>query len=145
MKPITLFTVATPNGQKVSNMLEELKAVYNSKTGFDYEAKPISFGENEQKSEWFLKVCPNGRIPAITDPNKPGVDGGSDGFHVFETAAILLYLQEHYDPDNVFNFGQADGQEAALYRSQALQWMCVTRRADVGSEKWEKLKYPKYP
>lgn len=66
----------------------------------------------------FLKICPNGRIPAITDPNK----GEGDGFHVFETAAIILYLQEQYDPDNVFGF-DANDKDAALLRSEALQWI----------------------
>lgn len=119
MKPIILYTNSTPNGYKVSNMLEELKAVYGSKTGFDYEAKQISFDKNEQKSDWFLKICPNGRIPAILDPNQ----GSGDGFPVFETAAIILYLQDHYDPDNVFSWGDKDGKEAPLFRSEALQWM----------------------
>lgn len=51
MKPIKLYTNSTPNGYKVSNFLEELKEVYGTKTGFDYDVHRIHFDENEQKSE----------------------------------------------------------------------------------------------
>jgi glutathione S-transferase len=118
MKPIKLYTNSTPNGYKVSILLEELKLAYGAKTGFDYETIKIKFDQNEQKSEWFLKINPNGRIPALTDPNK----GSGEGFHVFETAAMLVYLQEHYDPDNLFSFA-ANEQDADLQRSEILQWI----------------------
>lgn len=75
-QPIKLFTQATPNGQKVSIFLEELKASY----GLQYTVKPLDFGKNEQKEGWFLKINPNGRIPAITDDNR-------EGFNVFETVS----------------------------------------------------------
>ncbi|RKO84990.1 thioredoxin-like protein, partial [Blyttiomyces helicus] len=74
---ITLYTAGTPNGWKASIALEEL--------GIPYELKPISFKTNEQKSEWFLKINPNGRIPAIVDHSR-------GDFPVFESGAILLYL-----------------------------------------------------
>jgi GST-like protein len=74
---ITLYTAATPNGIKVSIALEEL--------GLEYTAKPISLGELEQKEDWFLRLNPNGRIPAI-------VDHANNDFAVFESGAILIYL-----------------------------------------------------
>ncbi|PWN38105.1 glutathione S-transferase C-terminal-like protein [Meira miltonrushii] len=112
---IKLYTAATPNGFKVSNLLEELKAIYK---GLDYETHKIEFSKNEQKSDWFLKICPNGRIPAIVDPNR----GSGDGFNVFETAAITIYLQENYDPENHFNFSKNE-KDGDLYRSEVLQWI----------------------
>lgn len=77
--PIELFTAATPNGWKVSVALEEL--------GLPYTVRPISLGKLEQKEEWFLKINPNGRVPAI-------IDHGNGGFAVFESGAILIYLAE---------------------------------------------------
>ena len=63
--------------------MEELKKAY----GLEYEFQGISFSKNEQKEEWFLKVNPNGRIPALTD-----------GEHnVFESVAVNQYLIEKYD------------------------------------------------
>ncbi|MFN7173108.1 MAG: glutathione S-transferase family protein [Thermaurantiacus tibetensis] len=73
---ITLYTAATPNGHKVSVALEEM--------GLSYEVRALDLMKGEQKQEWFLKICPNGRIPAIED----------DGFPVFESGAILVYLAE---------------------------------------------------
>jgi GST-like protein len=74
---ITLYTAATPNGIKVSIALEEL--------GLDYDVKSISLSKLEQKEDWFLKINPNGRIPAI-------VDHDNNDFAVFESGAILIYL-----------------------------------------------------
>ena len=76
---IELFTAATPNGWKVSVALEEL--------GLPYTVRPISLGKLEQKEEWFLKINPNGRIPAI-------IDHDNGDFAVFESGAILIYLAE---------------------------------------------------
>jgi GSH-dependent disulfide-bond oxidoreductase len=76
---IDLYTAATPNGWKVSIALEELR--------LDYTVHPLSFTKNEQKAEWYLKINPNGRIPAI-------VDRGNGNFAVFESGAILIYLAE---------------------------------------------------
>lgn len=76
---IDLYTAATPNGWKASIMLEE--------TGLPYEVKPINLGELVQKQDWFLKINPNGRIPAI-------VDRDAGDFPVFESGAILVYLAE---------------------------------------------------
>ncbi len=76
---IDLYTAATPNGWKVSIALEELALAY--------AVHPLSLSRQEQKAEWYLKINPNGRIPAI-------VDRGNDDFAVFESGAILIYLAE---------------------------------------------------
>jgi GST-like protein len=76
---IDLYTAATPNGHKVSIVLEEL--------GLPYRVHALSFDKKEQKSADFLKINPNGRIPAI-------VDRANGDFAVFESGAILIYLAE---------------------------------------------------
>jgi GSH-dependent disulfide-bond oxidoreductase len=76
---ITLYTAQTPNGRKVSIMLEE--------AGIHYEVRILDLGAGEQKQDWFLKINPNGRIPAI-------VDHDEEDFAVFESGAILVYLAE---------------------------------------------------
>ena len=76
---IELYTAATPNGQKISIALEEL--------GLPYRVHALSFDRKEQKAPEYLKINPNGRIPAI-------VDTDNDNFAVFESGAILLYLAE---------------------------------------------------
>ena len=76
---IDLFTAATPNGYKVSIMLEEL--------GLPYTVRPMDLGRMEQKEHWYLQINPNGRIPAI-------IDHDLGDFVVFESGAILVYLAE---------------------------------------------------
>ncbi len=76
-----LYTAATPNGYKVSILLEEL--------GLDYTVHKIDMGKQEQKEQWFLKLNPNGRIPVIKDIK--------DNQVVFESGAILIYLAEKYN------------------------------------------------
>ena len=76
---IDLYTASTPNGWKVSICLEEMEVAY--------KVHPIRLERKEQKEDWFLKLNPNGRIPAI-------VDRGNGGFSVFESGAILVYLAE---------------------------------------------------
>lgn len=96
---IDLYTAATPNGYKVSIALEEL--------GLPYQVHELSFDLQQQKSPEFLKINPNGRIPAI-------IDRDNDNFAVFESGAILYYLAEKTGkllPDN------------AKGRSVALQWL----------------------
>ncbi len=75
---IDLYTAATPNGKKISIMLEEIK--------LPYEVHKLDLTGKEQKEEWFLKINPNGRIPAIVDRE--------NDFRVFESGAILIYLAE---------------------------------------------------
>jgi len=109
-KPLMLYTGRTPNGYKVSVLLEELKAAYG---GPDYDYYPIDIWTNEQKEPWFLAMNPNGRIPTLKDRAR-------GDFPVFETAAILLYLVQHYDPERRFTFDAAT--EADDY-SEMLQWI----------------------
>lgn len=96
---LTLYTAATPNGHKVSILLEEL--------GLEYKVRHIDLGAMEQKEEWYLAINPNGRIPAI-------VDHDEGDFAVFESGAILIYLAEKSG-----RFLRADRQG----RSLALQWL----------------------
>lgn len=79
---IQLYSLPTPNGVKISIALEEL--------GLPYEPHRIDFGNNDQKTPEFVSLNPNGRIPAIIDPNGP--DGKPIG--LFESGAILVYLAE---------------------------------------------------
>ena len=76
---IDLYTSATPNGRKISIMLEEI--------GLDYTVHHINLGQMEQKRPEFLAMNPNGRIPVI-------VDRDFDDFVVFESGAIMIYLAE---------------------------------------------------
>ncbi len=79
---IDLYLWATPNGRKVSIMLEEL--------GLSYTEKPINIGEEEQFAPDFVAISPNNRIPAIVDHDGPDCKPIS----IFESGAILLYLAE---------------------------------------------------
>jgi len=79
---LQLYSVPTPNGVKVSIMLEE--------TGLAYEPHFIDIGENETWTSEYLSLNPNGKIPAIIDPDGPG--GAPMG--LFESGAILIYLAE---------------------------------------------------
>ncbi|HRK24744.1 MAG TPA: glutathione S-transferase N-terminal domain-containing protein [Beijerinckiaceae bacterium] len=79
---IQLYSLPTPNGVKVSIMLEEC--------GLPYEAHAIAIGRNETWTEEFLSLNPNGKIPAIIDPDGPG----GKPLGLFESGAILLYLAE---------------------------------------------------
>lgn len=79
---LQLYSLPTPNGVKVSIMLEEV--------GLPYEPHRVSFDIDDQKSPEFLSLNPNGKIPAILDPNGP--DGRP--LALFESGAILLYLAE---------------------------------------------------
>lgn len=104
---IEFYTAATPNGKKVSIMLEE--------TGLEYNVNHLNLSELEQKQEWFLKINPNGRIPAIVDMN-------NDNFPVFESGAILLYLAE-----KTGKFIPSDEKG----RSRVIQWL-MFQMAGVG-------------
>ena len=83
-KPIELFFWPTPNGYKITIMLEEL--------GVPYEVKYINIGKGEQFAPDFLKIAPNNRMPAIIDPDGPG----GAPISVFESGAILQYLGRKY-------------------------------------------------
>jgi glutathione S-transferase len=107
---IELLTAATPNGQKISIFLEEL--------GIPYQTTSIDLSKDEQKSSSFLKINPNGRIPAI-------VDHARNSFPVFESGAILLYLAEHYDKNFKFSFQDSDE------KIDMIQWLFF-QNAGVG-------------
>ena len=79
-KPIELYYWPTPNGHKISIMLEEL--------GVPYEVKYINIGRGDQFEPSFLKIAPNNRMPAIVDPEGPG----GQPISIFESGAILQYL-----------------------------------------------------
>ncbi|KAF7793578.1 hypothetical protein EIP86_004692 [Pleurotus ostreatoroseus] len=111
-KPILFYTWKTPNGHKVSVFLEELKAAYGA-DWIDYDVEQIDISKNIQKEDWFIKLNPNGRIPVIVDRRR-------DNFVVFETAAILIYLQQFYDKENKFGF---DKEKEANDYSETLQWI----------------------
>ncbi|HZC87499.1 MAG TPA: glutathione S-transferase N-terminal domain-containing protein [Steroidobacteraceae bacterium] len=93
---IKLYTAATPNGWKISIALEEM--------GLPYEVRVIDFASQEQKADWYLELNPNGRIPTLDD----------DGFVVFESGAILVYLAE-----KTGRFLPRDVQG----RSRVMQWL----------------------
>src|SRR5689334_15982762 len=79
---IDFYTWNTPNGRKISVALEEM--------GLPYKVHPVNIGKGEQRAPEFLKLSPNGRIPAIVDPDGPG----GTPISIFESGAILLYLGE---------------------------------------------------
>ena len=99
---LQLYSLPTPNGVKVSIMLEEL--------GMPYEVHHISFDTNDQMTPEFVGTFPNNKIPAIIDPNGPG----GEPIALFESGAILLYLAE--------KCGQFLPQNPAK-RYEALQWL----------------------
>lgn len=99
---LQLYSLPTPNGVKVSIMLEE--------TGIAYESHLVSFDSNDQLSPEFLSLNPNNKIPAIIDPNGP--DG--QPLALFESGAILLYLA-----DKTQQFIPKD----ATGRYHAIQWL----------------------
>ncbi|MEX6501041.1 glutathione S-transferase N-terminal domain-containing protein [Pseudomonas zhanjiangensis] len=99
---LQLYSLPTPNGVKVSIMLEE--------TGLAYEPHLVSFERNEQLSPEFLSLNPNNKIPAILDPNGP--DG--EPLALFESGAILIYLAE--------KTGQLLPEDPAG-RYETLQWL----------------------
>jgi GST-like protein len=99
---IQLYSLPTPNGVKVSVMLEE--------TGLPYEPHRVSFETHDQMSPEFLSLSPNNKIPAILDPEGP--QGQPLG--LFESGAILLYLAD--------KSGQFMPQDAAG-RYQTIQWL----------------------
>lgn len=80
VKPIDLYYWPTPNGFKISIMLEECKLPYN--------LKPVNISKGEQFNPDFLKISPNNRMPAIVDPSGPG----GRAISIFESGAILQYL-----------------------------------------------------
>ncbi|KQM69842.1 glutathione S-transferase N-terminal domain-containing protein [Xylophilus sp. Leaf220] len=99
---LQLYSLPTPNGVKVSILLEE--------TGLPYEPHLVDFGQNDQTSPAFLSLNPNNKIPAILDPDGPG----GQPLALFESGAILVYLAE--------KTGQCIPTDAAG-RYETLQWL----------------------
>jgi GST-like protein len=86
--PLQLYSLATPNGQKVSIMLEELLAAGHA--GAEYDAWLIEIGKGDQFSSGFVEIDPNSKIPAMVDRSGP------QPVRLFESGAILLYLAEKF-------------------------------------------------
>jgi len=104
--PLQLYSLATPNGVKVTIMLEELLALGHS--GAEYDAWPIKIGEGEQFGSGFVAVNPNSKIPALLDRSEP------KPVRVFESGSILVYLAE--------KFGALLPTERAS-RAECLSWL----------------------
>lgn len=104
--PLQLYSMGTPNGQKVTIMLEELLAL--GETGAEYDAHLIKIGDGDQFSSGFVEANPNSKIPALMDHST------SNPTRVFESGAILLYLAE--------KFGQLMPIEHAA-RTECLSWL----------------------
>jgi GST-like protein len=99
---LQLYSLPTPNGVKVSIMLEEI--------GLPYEPHLVDFGKNDQQTPEFRSLNPNGKIPAIIDPNGPG----GKPLGLFESGAILVYLAD--------KTGKLEPADPAR-RYETLQWV----------------------
>ncbi|MDO6683888.1 MULTISPECIES: glutathione-dependent disulfide-bond oxidoreductase [unclassified Agarivorans] len=104
--PLQLYSLATPNGQKVTIMLEELLQLGVAEA--EYDAYLINIGESDQFSSGFVEVNPNSKIPALLD------NSGETPIRVFESGAILLYLAE--------KFGQLLPKDHAK-RTEVMNWL----------------------
>jgi GST-like protein len=87
--PLQLYSLATPNGVKVTVLLEELLAI--GKEGAEYDAYFVNIGEGDQFGSGFVAANPNSKIPALMDHS------ASPPIRVFESGAILVYLAEKFD------------------------------------------------
>ncbi len=104
--PLQLYSLATPNGVKVTVMLEELLALGHS--GAEYDAWPIRITEGDQFGSGFVAVNPNSKIPALLDCSGP------EPIRVFESGAILLHLAQKFD---------ALLPAGAAARAECLSWL----------------------
>jgi len=104
--PLQLYSQGTPNGQKVTILLEELLALGHA--GAEYDAWLINIGEGNQFGSGFVEINPNSKIPALVDRS------GSKPVRVFESGAILVYLAE--------KFGTFLPTEPAA-RAETLSWL----------------------
>src|ERR1700761_3444757 len=104
--PLQLYSLATPNGVKVTVMLEELLA--RGHRGAEYDAWLIKIGDGDQFGSGFVEANPNSKIPALVDRS------GAEPVRVFESGAILLYLAE--------KFGEFIPREGAQ-RAECLSWL----------------------
>lgn len=104
--PFQLYSLATPNGQKVSILFEELLELGHSDA--EYDAWPIDIGKGEQFSSGFVAINPNSKIPALVDRSGP------EPIRLFESGAILLHLAEKFG-----EFLPASGPA----RAETLSWL----------------------
>jgi len=105
--PLQLYSVATPNGVKVTVMLEELLALGHG--GAEYDAWLVRINDGEQFGSGFVAINPNSKIPALVDRS------GAEPVRVFESGAILLYLAE--------KFGGAFLPQHRATRAECLSWL----------------------
>jgi GST-like protein len=105
--PLQLYSLGTPNGQKVTIMLEELLARGHAQA--EYDAWLIRIGEGEQFGSGFVAINPNSKIPALVDRSGP------QPIRVFESGAILMYLAEKFDG--------AFLPKPAAERAECLSWL----------------------
>ena len=105
--PLQLYSLATPNGVKVTVMLEELLALGH--TGAEYDAWPIRIGDGDQFGSGFVAINPNSKIPALLDRSGP------TPIRVFESGAILVHLAE--------KFGGAFLPTEPAARAECLSWL----------------------
>src|SRR5215210_3635499 len=104
--PLQLYSLATPNGQKVGIMFEEL--LERGYRGAEYDAWPIRIGEGDQFSSGFVQINPNSKIPALVDRSGP------EPVRIFESGAILLHLAEKFG-----EFLPKSGSQ----RAETLSWL----------------------
>ena len=104
--PLQLYSLATPNGVKVTVLLEELLALGHA--GAEYDAWPIRIGDGDQFGSGFVAINPNSKIPALLDRSGP------EPIRVFESGAIVMYLAE--------KFGEFLPTEPAK-RAECLSWL----------------------
>ena len=104
--PLQLYSLATPNGVKVTMLLEELLAI--GKEGAEYDAWLINIGQGDQFGSGFVDINPNSKIPALLDHST------TPPTRVFESGAILLYLAEKFEA-----FVPMQGPE----RAECLSWL----------------------
>jgi GST-like protein len=104
--PLQLYSLGTPNGQKVTIMLEELLALGHK--GAEYDAWPIKIGDGQQFGSGFVAANPNSKIPALVDRSSP------KPIRVFESGAILMWLAEKFG-----TFLPKEGEA----RAECLSWL----------------------
>ena len=104
--PLQLYSLATPNGVKVTMLLEELLAI--GRQDAEYDAWLINIGEGDQFGSGFVDINPNSKIPAMADHST------TPPTRIFESAAIMLYLAEKFEA-----FVPMDGQK----RAECLSWL----------------------
>ena len=120
---LELYSWDTSNGRKVAIMLEEI--------GLSYEYRPIDITQGDQHKAEFLTINPNGKIPAIIDPEGPQ----GRPITIFESAAILIYLAE--------KTGSSLWPEDPREKSQVLQWL-MFQMGSVGPMLGQALHFYKY-